>query len=755
MSRPHINQVSMSQRLTLALVVTMTFIAVLVATGFYLLTEDELERTFTRKVEQTVSYLEGTLAPILWNFDHNTAAGVAKTVLRENLIVGVTVLDENKKIVFSDREESEDAVLVRTHSIRFEDKIVGELELVFSRDALVDNLTNILWVSLSAWLLSVIGITLLTNIFIRKYFRGPLISFTDLAKAYRQHPESTPKSSTPYLEFQPIEEVVKNLANDVFDQLEELKESEAYYRSIFENALYGIAITGPDFKFTKVNESWCRLIGYSEEELLNNMGIADVTLPDNMPESKEMMKKLINREVREGRLEKRYRTKSGEIVEAMTFVKGIYDENDRYLGNAASILDITERKQAEIELEGHREHLEELVEERTRKLAESEKKYADLYENAPDMFASIDAKTGKIMQCNQTFLNKTNYSKDELIGQPIYYIYHPDCLGKAKASFEQFKTSGAVQNAELKIKRKDGTALEVILNVTAIRDENGKPIYSRSIWVDISVRKEAERRVLEAKETLEMANERLKELDRLKSMFIGSMSHEFRTPLNSIIGFTGILLMEMVGKLEPKQKDFLKRANQSAKHLLSLITDIIDISKIEAGKIDTFNSQFVLGEVIDEAVDNIEPMRNKKGLDLHVNVPDNFEIHNDRKRVYQCILNFLSNSIKYSEKGWVSISARQLNEEVEIVVEDTGIGIAEKDIPNIFQPFERLNSSLRNKELGTGLGLYLTKKMASEILGGSVKVESQLGVGSKFSLYLPTHRQIHEQDTNKSRWEQS
>jgi signal transduction histidine kinase len=260
----------------------------------------------------------------------------------------------------------------------------------------------------------------------------------------------------------------------------------------------------------------------------------------------------------------------------------------------------------------------------------------------------------------------------------------------------------------------------------------------------INLRKKLEEKVQERTiqlEELAKANEKLNDFDRLKSMFIASMSHEFRTPLNSIIGFTGILLMEMVGKLEPKQIDLLKRVKKSSEHLLSLINDVIDISKIEAGKIETINSKFVLDKVIDEAVHNLETIRNNKGLDIKVNVPLSLEFYNDRKRVYQCILNLLSNAIKYTEKGWISISVRQLKDEVEVVVEDTGIGIAEKDLSKLFLPFVRLDATLRMKELGTGLGLYLTKKMASEILGGSVRVESRPGVGSKFFLNIPLHRQ--------------
>lgn len=265
----------------------------------------------------------------------------------------------------------------------------------------------------------------------------------------------------------------------------------------------------------------------------------------------------------------------------------------------------------------------------------------------------------------------------------------------------------------------------------------------------INLRKKLEEKVQERTtqlKELSQANEKLNELDRLKSMFIASMSHEFRTPLNSIIGFTGVILMELVGKLGDKQKDLLIRIKDSSRHLLGLIEDAIDISKIEAGKLDVNASDFLLDKMIDEAVSEVDQMRNKKGLELKVNIPDNFEIYSDRKRVFQCILNYLTNAVKYTEKGWVSISASKINEDVEIVVEDTGYGISEKDFSRVFQSFERLDSSLQSKELGTGLGLYLTRKIASEILGGSVRMESQLGVGSKFFLTIPMNLKLQEND---------
>jgi PAS domain S-box-containing protein len=190
-----------------------------------------------------------------------------------------------------------------------------------------------------------------------------------------------------------------------------------------------------------------------------------------------------------------FRRRDGKMISAECNIRLVNDEDGHPIAMEGTFRDVTERDRAQKELEKHRERLEELVEERTRDLKESEQKYEDLYENAPDMFATIDAKTGRVLQCNQTLLKKTNYLKKELIGHRINIIYHPDCLDNAKLYFEQFRKYGEVHNAELIIKRKDGSSFEVLLNVTAITDERKRPIFGRSIWVDISESKEAERRV--------------------------------------------------------------------------------------------------------------------------------------------------------------------------------------------------------------------------------------------------------------------
>jgi len=240
-----------------------------------------------------------------------------------------------------------------------------------------------------------------------------------------------------------------------------------------------------------------------------------------------------------------------------------------------------------------------------------------------------------------------------------------------------------------------------------------------------------------AAEELKTANERLQELDRLKSMFIASMSHELRTPLNSIIGFTGIILQGLSGEINPEQRDQIRRVYRSGKHLLALINDVIDVSKIEAGKIDIREETFEVFDVIQEAVSTLKPEIEEKGLAVDMDICPGLKVKTDRKRFLQCILNFLNNAVKYTIKGRIGIHTVDLGDSVEVAVSDTGIGIDENDFSEIFKPFVRLDSPLRTAALGTGLGLYLTRKLATDVLKGSVSVKSQLGEGSTFFIKIP------------------
>ncbi|MDX1295569.1 MAG: ATP-binding protein [Sulfurimonadaceae bacterium] len=232
------------------------------------------------------------------------------------------------------------------------------------------------------------------------------------------------------------------------------------------------------------------------------------------------------------------------------------------------------------------------------------------------------------------------------------------------------------------------------------------------------------------------ANKKLKDLDRLKSMFIAMMSHELRTPLNSIIGFTGLMRKKMIGEINEQQEDYLKRVETAGTHLLALISDVIDISKIEAGRSEAEPDYFDLGDLIKEAVNETKGLIGEKNLSISYTLPS-IELHTDRRRMMQALLNYLSNAVKFSEEGSIIVTASDEGEEVRISVQDTGIGVSEEHLETLFTAFERIDSHLSISAGGTGLGLYLTKKIVEEILGGQVFVESEVGKGSTFGLVIP------------------
>ena len=234
---------------------------------------------------------------------------------------------------------------------------------------------------------------------------------------------------------------------------------------------------------------------------------------------------------------------------------------------------------------------------------------------------------------------------------------------------------------------------------------------------------------------LQKSEEKFRELDQLKSMFIASMSHELRTPLNSIIGFTGIMLQEMSGEVNKEQRKQLSLVKNSANHLLALITDIIDISKIEAGKVELIIEEFSLADLVQEVNDFFKVAANKKNLKLSLEIPKRLIIKSDERRTKQVIMNFISNAIKFTDRGEIEIKVKKKDERVEVSVRDSGIGIKEEDMDKLFKTFSRITTKGRVEE-GTGLGLYLSQKIA-RLLGGDITAESEFGKGSLFTLTLP------------------
>ncbi|MFZ4873754.1 hybrid sensor histidine kinase/response regulator [Janthinobacterium sp. Mn2066] len=238
-----------------------------------------------------------------------------------------------------------------------------------------------------------------------------------------------------------------------------------------------------------------------------------------------------------------------------------------------------------------------------------------------------------------------------------------------------------------------------------------------------------------------LKNLELAEASRMKSAFIANMSHELRTPLNAIIGFTGALLMKLPGPLTSDQDKQLNTIRASARHLLSLINDILDVAKIEAGKLTLSIEAVTCQELITEVAETLRPLAQQKGLALEVDVGEQpIVIDTDRRALTQILINLLNNAIKFTEQGSVRISLAQREEDgghvTEMSIADSGAGIKEEDQAKLFQAFSQLDSTSTRHVEGAGLGLYLCQNLASAI-GGTLQFHSDYGSGSTFTLALP------------------
>jgi PAS domain S-box-containing protein len=560
---------------------------------------------------------------------------------------------------------------------------------------------------------------------------------------------------------------------------EELLKAGALQSAIFNSANFSSIATDANGVIQIFNVGAERMLGYAATEVMNKITPADISDPQEVIVRAKSLSVELATDIKPGFealvfkasrgiediYELTYIRKDGSRFPAVVSVTALRDDQDTIIGYLLIGTDNTARKQIEAEQQ-----------QLSQRLRDHQFYTRSLFESNIDAIMTTDP------SCIITDVNKqmellTGCTRDELIGAPFKnYFTDPE---RAETSIKQVLSEKKVTNYELTIRARDGKETVVSINAATFYDRDRKLQGVFAAARDVSERKLLDQVLQEKNVELENAKSAAEKTNLAKSDFLANMSHELRTPLNSVIGFSEVLQDQMFGPINDKQQEYVSNILSSGRHLLSLINGILDLSKVESGKMELELSSFSLRETLEASLMMLREKALKAGLTLHMDIaPEtDIDIVADERKLKQILYNLLANAVKFTPVGGVvRVTARLLRnlmrdesvemkfedsdsthpsslilnpasdshspelprDFVEISVEDSGIGIREDDIPKLFHPFTQLESVYIREYEGTGLGLALNRHLV-ELHGGRISVESELGKGSRFSFTIPVN----------------
>ncbi|MDB9313838.1 PAS domain S-box protein [Spirulina sp. CS-785/01] len=503
----------------------------------------------------------------------------------------------------------------------------------------------------------------------------------------------------------------------------QLRESQERFRRAFDDAATGMALVSTEGRLLQVNQSMLEILGYSEAELLN-LTFAEITYAEDREGDVALLEQMLAGDLRTYQRLKRYVHQSGRIIWGLLNVSLVRDEQETPLYFVSQIQDITSLKQTQERLQGVAENIPGVI--YTMKLLPTgEWRFEYISEECERLFGVSPAAA---------------YEDSSVLIESIHEADKPHYREALQQSIDYLQPF----SHEWRQLRPSGEFVWVLGNARPVQRENGEMIW-HGVVLDITSLKEAEVQLQQAKEEAEAAN-------RAKSTFLANMSHELRSPLNAILGFAQVLSGSE--NLNPSQQDNLNIIESSGEHLLGLINDILDLSKIEAGQMTLVPEVFNLPRLLTEVEKMYRLKAQEKDLRFICQVGDDLPIsvECDRLKLRQILINLLSNAIKFTPQGEITLESYLLSQNeqearIGFIVKDTGVGIAPEELQDLFNPFVQTEAGIHSKQ-GTGLGLAITQRYV-EFLGGTITVDSQVGKGTSFQFeiqVIPLETELEEEE---------
>lgn len=509
---------------------------------------------------------------------------------------------------------------------------------------------------------------------------------------------------------------IKSLIKILNDQKQDLLAASNRLKYLIQSMHKGVLVEDQNRKIVLVNQSFCDIFSIpgDPDEMVG------IDCNDSAEQSMWLFK---DPELFKSRIQKILVNRVNVIDEVIEMKSGVILERDyipiinegRYYGHLWIYRNITESKQIE------------------NKIRLSEEKYRSVIENLELGLLEVD-NNDVIVHAYPQFCLLTGYTPEELIGTNALKLLHSDEDLVIMRENKQIRQNKLNSVYEVRIKKKDGTYFWAVISGAPILNDNDEIIGSIGIHWDVTSR-------IEKEEALKLAKEEAEKLSKIKQNFLANMSHEIRTPMNVILGLTNIV---SESRLDQDQKEMIDVIKLSTKNLLSIVNDILDISKIESGRIEIRNASFNLHKELNNTIKFLYFNNQNPHLSLDVAIPKSFDItvSSDLFRIQQILTNLIGNAIKFTPSGKVSAEFRldtipnENSVMLEMKVSDTGIGISDDMIDKIFESFTQENRGKRSSMGGTGLGLAIVKELVNQ-LRGSIEVKSELNIGTTFHVKLP------------------